>query len=193
LDWTFKTPVNHESWFSGALESVEGFVYHRVLQSGRGSFLRHLKWVCVVVVLLTALAGSGAAMAADPAPPDDSGLIDQYREDVPTAAGPSTPGGGGNSTTPLPGNVRSNLYQQAGTDAKTLEKISTSSHYGAPAVTHAPDAGLSAGSSSGALSAAVSAVSDGSDGRLVALFIALVVVAATMLGAAAAKRGRRAT
>jgi hypothetical protein len=89
--------------------------------------------------------------------------------------------------------VRSDLYQQAGTDAKTLEKISTSSRYGAPAVTHAPDAGLSAGSSSGALSAAVSAVSDGSDGRLVALFIALVVVAATMLGAAAAKRGRRAT
>jgi hypothetical protein len=140
----------------------------------------------VLVALFVALAWSGTAMAGDP-------LVDQYTEQVPTAAGPTGSGGNdnGNSSTPLPSSIQTKLDQQGGTDAKTLEKVATSSRYGAPL--HPGDEGvLPATSSPGPLSAAVNAVADGSDGRLIGLFVALLAVAALMLGAAAGRRGRRA-
>jgi len=137
----------------------------------------------VLVALLVGLASAAPAMAG-------AGLVDQYTEQVPTASGSSGGGGGPTYSAPLAGSVRTQLYNGGGSDAKTLEKIATSSRYGAPRVTHPPDATLGSVSPS-PLSAAVNAVTAGSDSRLIGLFVALVATAAVMLGAAAARRGRR--
>ena len=137
----------------------------------------------VLVALLVGLAPAAPAMAG-------AGLVDQYTEQVPTASGSSGGGGGPTYSAPLAGSVRTQLYNGGGSDAKTLEKIATSSRYGAPRVTHPPDATLGSVSPS-PLSAAVNAVTGGSDSRLIGLFVALVATAAVMLGAAAARRGRR--
>jgi len=138
-----------------------------------------------LMTVLVALAWTATALA------DDPGLVDQYTEQVPTASGSSGGGGGSTHSTPLPGNVRTQIYTSGGSDAKTLEKVATSSRYGAPTIRPGLEGGLLAASSPGPLSAAVSAVSEGSDTRLIALFIALVVVAAIALGAAAARRARQ--
>jgi hypothetical protein len=137
----------------------------------------------VLVALLVGLASAAPAMAG-------AGLVDQYTEQVPTASG-SSGGGGPTYSAPLSGSVRTELYKNGGSDAKTLEQIATSSRYGAPRITHSPDATLGSATSPNPLAAAVSAVTGGSDGRLIGLFIALLVTAAVMLGAAAARRGRR--
>jgi hypothetical protein len=137
----------------------------------------------VLVALLVGLASAAPAMAG-------AGLVDQYTEQVPTASGSSGGGGGPTYSAPLSGSVRTQLYNNGGSDAKTLEKIATSARYGTPRVTHPPDATLGSVSPS-PLSAAVNAVTGGSDSRLIGLFVALVATAAVMLGAAAARRGRR--
>jgi hypothetical protein len=133
------------------------------------------------------LAWTATAMADDP-------LVDQYTEQVPTASGSqgTHSGGGGTGSAPLPTSVQTQIEQQGGSDGTVLKKITTSPQYGAPAV-HPPDEGLSTPSSPNAVSAAVSAVADGSDARLIGLFIALLVTAALMLGAAASRRNRRVT
>jgi hypothetical protein len=150
--------------------------------------LRRRRWGLLLVALFVALAWTGTAMAGDP-------LVDQYTEQVPTASGPKSTGhggggGGASYSASLPSSVKTQVDNKGGKDAKTLEKVATSSRYGAPL--HSGDqGGLPAASSPGPLSAAVNAVTDGSDGRLVGLFVALLVVAAMMFGAAAGRRGRR--
>jgi hypothetical protein len=147
------------------------------------TLIRNRRLVGVLVALLVGLASAAPAMAG-------GGLVDQYTEQVPTASGSSGGGGGPTYSAPLAGSVRTQLYDNGGSDAKTLEQIATSSRYGAPRVTLAPDATLGS-VSPGPLSAAVNAVTGGSDSRLVGLFVALMATAAVMLGAAAARRGRR--
>ena len=147
------------------------------------TLIRNRRLVGVLVALLVGLASAAPAMAG-------AGLVDQYTEQVPTASGSSGGGSGPTYSAPLSGSVRTQLYNNGGSDAKTLEKIATSSRYGAPRVTHPPDATLGSVSPS-PLSAAVNAVTGGSDSRLIGLFVALVATAAVMLGAAAARRGRR--
>lgn len=146
------------------------------------------------MTVLVALAWSGTALAGDP------GLVDQYTEQVPTASGPKSTGHGGGGTggttytAPLSSSVKTKVHRHGGKDAKTLEKVATSSRYGAPRIRPGLEAGpptAASASSPGALSAAVSAVTDGSDGRLVGLFVALLATAALMLGAAATRRGRQ--
>jgi hypothetical protein len=139
-----------------------------------------------------ALAWSGTALASD------TGLVDEYTEQVPTASGPKGTnnggGGGGGPTTPtpLPSTVQTQIQQQGGSDKNLLNSVATSPRYGAPQ-THQLDKGQSLGSNSpGAVSAAVTAVTDGSGARLLVLFIALLVTAALMLGAVAARHSRRA-
>jgi hypothetical protein len=127
--------------------------------------------------------------------PGDSGVYDQYTEQIPTAggnqhSGTGGPGAGGPST---PGPTESivipaNLTKDGGKDAKTLREIATSPRYGAPSGTGSLPEGSS--SSEPAFSAAIGAVTDGSDGRMVGLFVALLAVTAVSLGFAAASRRR---
>ena len=154
----------------------------------RGILIRR---TIVAVAVLGALALPGAAFAGN-------GLIDQYIEDVPTAGGAHHPGAGGTSgsgtssptapTVSLSGSVQTKLDKNGGDDAPLLNKIATSPSYGAPQETSgtvptptgSPDP----------LSAAVGAITDGSDGRMVGLFVALLAVTAVSLGFAAASRRR---
>jgi hypothetical protein len=138
--------------------------------------------------MFAALAWTGTALA------DDSGLVDQYTEQVPTASGPTGTGhnSGGTGGATLPTSVQTQITDQGGNDKEILKQVATSPRYGAPSAQQ-PDEGQPIVSSSpGALSAAVTAVSDGSDGRMIALLIALLATAATMVGVAAAKHSRRA-
>ena len=57
------------------------------------------------MTVLVALAWTATALA------DDPGLVDQYTEQVPTASGSSGGGGGPTHSTPLPGNVRTQLMR----------------------------------------------------------------------------------
>jgi hypothetical protein len=136
-----------------------------------------------------AFAPAGAAAGS----PQDSGVYDQYTEQIPTAggshhsgsaggpgSGPSTPGPTGSVVLP------SNLNKDGGKDAKTLREIATSPRFGAPTTGGSLPEG--SGSSPASLSAAVGAITDGSDGRMVGLFVALLAVTAVSLGFAAARR-----
>jgi hypothetical protein len=128
--------------------------------------------------------------------PQDSGVYDQYTEQIPTAGGnhhSGSAGGPGTGTGSGPGTsggagivLPSNLKKDGGKDAKTLREIATSPRFGAPNGTGSlPE---SSSSSEPALSAAIGAVTDGSDGRMVGLFVALLAVTAVSLGFAAASR-----
>ena len=145
----------------------------------------------VTAFATAALVVPGTAFA------QSGGLIDQYIEDVPTSGGThhaGTGSGGTGSTgssaavTPasLPSDVKTKLEDRGGKDSEILQEIATSPRYGAPPAT----AGvvLTTTSSPDPLSAAVGAVTDGGDGRMVGLFVALLAVTAVSLGFAAARR-----
>ena len=139
-----------------------------------------------------AIALPGAAFA------QTGGLIDQYIEDVPTSGGThhaGTGGSGGTGSTgssaavtpaPLPSDVKTKLEDRGGKDSDILQEIATSPRYGAPPATSG--AVLTATSSPDPFSAAVGALTDGSDGRMVGLFVALLAITAVALGFAAARR-----
>jgi len=146
--------------------------------------------------LVTAVAGAALAMPGT-AFAQTGGLIDQYIEDVPTSGGThhaGTGSGGTGSTgssaavTPasLPSDVTTKLEDKGGKDSEILQEIATSPRYGAPPAT--AGAVLTATSSPDPFSAAVGAVTDGGDGRMVGLFVALLAVTAVSLGFAAARR-----
>ena len=104
----------------------------------RGRFLR-LIWgsgssrVCACVLWLRA---GGIAAGS----PQDSGVYDQYTEQIPTAGGShhsGTTGGPGAGGPVDPGPTGSivlpaNLNKDGGKDAKTLREVATSPRYGAP-------------------------------------------------------------
>lgn len=143
------------------------------------------------------LAPSAAAQSGV----QDSGVYDQYVEQVPGATGShhagsgGVPGGSGGGTgiggSGGSGNaivLPTNLDKDGGKDAQKLREVATSPRYGAPNSTvPLPD---SSTKSPAALTAAVNAVTDGSDGRMVGLFVALLAVTAVSLGFAAASRRR---
>ena len=148
----------------------------------------------VTAFAAAALALPGAAFA------QGGGLIDQYIEDVPTSGGAHHAGSGGTGSTgsdggsvstavtpaPLPTDVKTKLEDKGGKDAKILQEIATSARYGAPP---APSGAVPTPAPSvDPLSATVGAVTNGSDGRMVGLFVALLAVTAVSLGVAAARR-----
>jgi hypothetical protein len=146
--------------------------------------------------LATALAGAAIALPGA-AFAQTGGLIDQYIEDVPTSGGAhhaGTGSGGTGSTgssaavTPasLPSDVKTKLEDKGGKDSEILQEIATSPRYGAPPAT--AGAVLTATSSPDPFSAAVGALTDGGDGRMVGLFVALLAITAVSLGFAAARR-----
>jgi hypothetical protein len=138
------------------------------------------------------LLWAGPTLAAG-GPTQDSGVVDQYTEQVPTAGGPhGTHSGGGPGTGGTTGSsggsivLPASVDKEGGKDAKTLRDVATSPRYGAPnATVPLPDSSMK---SSAALSSAVNAASDGSDGRMVGLFVALLALTAVSIGVAAARR-----
>jgi hypothetical protein len=152
---------------------------------GKGIIRRTL----VTALATAALALPGTAFA------QTGGLIDQYIEDVPTSGGTHHAGSGGTGSTsssaaatpaPLPTDVKTKLEDKGGKDSEILQEIATSARYGAPPATSGTV--LIATSSPDPFSAAVGAVTEGSDGRMVGLFVALLAVTAVSLGFAAAHR-----
>ena len=161
---------------------------------GRGIIRRTL--VTAFAAATFALPGTAFAQTG--------GLIDQYIEDVPTSGGTHHAGSGGSGGTgstgstgsssaaatpaPLPTDVKTKLEDKGGKDSEILQEIATSPRFGAPPATSGTV--LASASSPGPFSAAVGAVTDGSDGRMVGLFVALLAVTAVSLGFAAASRRR---
>ena len=127
-------------------------------------------------------------------------VYDQYTEQVPAAngphntssGGPGAPGGSGGSGGTSGGGgaaivLPASLNQDGGKDAKTLREVATSPRFGAPNSTLQLPADSTQNRQASA-SAALNAVTDGSDGRMVGLFVALLAVTAVSLGIAAARR-----
>jgi hypothetical protein len=175
------------------VDALEELAYHFRFMF-RGGLLRiGLGLTLGVCACALWLAPAAAAQSGT----QDSGVYDQYTEQIPTAHGPhntSSSGGagpsngsggtsgGGGAAIVLP----ANLNQDGGKDAKTLREVATSPRYGAPdATVPLPD---SSNSSPASMSAAVNAVTDGGDSRMVGLFVALLAVTAVSLGFAAARR-----
>ena len=156
------------------------------------------RWVLISICALgVALLAAPAVGAQDP-PPEETALVDQYKEMIPTASGPKASGGGGNGGgtgggTPLPPAVAVELTQAVGEeDAKRLEEVATSPRFGAPAI-HPPDeGGLPAESGApSALSAAVDGLAGESGGSLLPLVLALVFSTGALFGAALYRRRNR--
>jgi hypothetical protein len=174
--------------FEGVDPLDEGEYHFRLVIRGRR--LRGATGGAGLLACACVLWLAPAAAAAGNA--QNSGVYDQYTEQIPTASGPhntgsgGTPGsggsGGGGTAIVLPASVKT----EGGNDAKKLREVATSSRYGAPNATMS----LSNSSAEGtaALSSAVNAVTDGSNGRMLGLFVALLLVTAVSLGAAAAAR-----
>jgi hypothetical protein len=150
-----------------------------------------LVWICALGV---ALLVAPAAGAQDPAP-DETALVDQYKETIPTASGPKVSGGGGNGGgTPLPPAVAVELTQAVGKeDADKLKEVATSPEFGAPQVPlHDPnEGGFAPASDPSPASAAVDAFAGESGGSLLPLLLALVFSTGALFGAAVHRRRKR--
>jgi hypothetical protein len=178
---------DHQKWFAALWYACEtgGNIRCLVLR-GRGIRRR---WV-VTAFTAAALTLPGVAFA------QTGGLIDQYIEDVPTSGGTHHAGTGSSEAggtpsgamtpAPLPTDVKTRLDDKGGKDSEILQEIATSPRYGAPLATSGTVPTPT--SSPDPLSAGVAAVTDGSDGRMVGLFVALLAVTAVSLGIAASRR-----
>lgn len=155
--------------------------------------------VVLLLGLAVCLAWVNAALAAD-APPasDEAALLDQYVEQVPSAAGTSGGSGGGGGSGPgLSDPVSTQLVQAVGRDdAATLEEVATSSRFGAPqtklGARAANDPGLSnlSGGDSVFSSAASVLQGGGGDSHLTALAVLLGLVTGSAILAATMRRRR---
>lgn len=159
-------------------------------------------------VLLFLVAGAAlcsnqpaSAQGSPPPPLPGDAAVDQYREALPSGAGPVAPGAGKPEVAPLAAPLRERLLVRGGRDAELLERIATSSEYGAPQRTAGSDAGdalrgrpdrASRGPESrrgNPASAAVTALRDGIGGRVGLLLFALLLVTGSLV-AASARQGR---
>ena len=85
--------------------------------------------VAPAVVVAAMLASAGTA-AADDAPPSPWAAAAQYVEMIPTSTGPKAVGAA-SAAKPLPPSLARQFARSAGTDAKALETLVTSSGWGA--------------------------------------------------------------
>jgi hypothetical protein len=157
--------------------------------------------VILLLSLGVCLAWVNAALAAD-APPvsDDAALLDQYVEQVPSAAGTNGGSGGGGGSgsgtgTGLPDSLGTQLVLAVGRDdATTLEEVATSSQFGAPQTNLAGRAANDPGSSNisggdNVFSSAASVLQGGGgDSHLAALAVLLGLVTGSAILAAALRR-----
>lgn len=155
----------------------------------------------LLLLASAALLGTSEAAWATHVPghPGQNASVAQYVEQIPTSSGSQAPGFGTTQRTTLPPAVEKRLTTEGGQDAPLLKEIATNSQYGAPqrttklkrrpdavapAIDEAPPAGEM-------LSAVKSVVTDGSEGRLIALMIVLLAI--TGFAVAAAGYRQRAT
>jgi hypothetical protein len=148
--------------------------------------------ISMAIVSLVSLVFPAAVIAATPPqPPPDTPSISQYVEQVPTSGGGSSPGVGNSHAGALPPKVANTLRSRHDPVSQQLEKVATSSGYGAPQRVLPKAVGDNAGpEASNALSAAVSAVSDSGGSHVIWLLLALVFVTIAMVWAAARPRSR---
>jgi hypothetical protein len=127
---------------------------------------------------------------AQPAPPSPGASgVEQYRELVPGAAGPSAPGVGSSSRAPLPGAARDALAQAPADVASALEEIATSSEYGAPAASGGSASGGSGDVSTDAtLESTLSAIGSATDARVLGLLFVLLSVTVAAVALAFGRR-----
>jgi hypothetical protein len=147
--------------------------------------------VACAAVALFAAPRTGAQTTP---PPAGSG-VEQYRELVPGAGGPSAPGVEKSDQAPLTPVGMNALEKESPELAKALEEIATSSDYGAPnapakpatatreADVVSPDASVDA-----AFDGTVSAIGSASDARMLGLLVA--VLGTTVAAVALALRRR---
>jgi hypothetical protein len=166
-------------------------------RTGRGG-RRRLAAVAAVLGA-TLLACSAPAYAQTP---PDSGAVDQYVEDVPTAGGSTHPGKNPGKKDTIKPSVAAQIDSQGGSDAPVLTEVATSSDYGAgPKLPDAPKPGVRDGeisnaapeadvSSSALASSAVSAVQGAETARLVGFLVVLFGISVATLTAAALRQRR---
>lgn len=82
-------------------------------------------------VALLAWGGEASAAKAPPPKAKESSAISQYRESIPSAAGPTLPGNT-STRTPLPPSVAQKVDSQGGGDTHALKKFAEQSNFGAP-------------------------------------------------------------
>jgi hypothetical protein len=86
----------------------------------------------LVAVVVGAAPAPALGQPAPPPPLPGVPAVDQYREALPTAAGPVAAGQNAPRITPLPLAIERLVSSEGGTDAPLLERVATSSDYGAP-------------------------------------------------------------
>jgi hypothetical protein len=150
-----------------------------------------------------ALAAPAHAQFAPVPPPSTlppEAAVLQYREAVPTGAGPVAPGATGGRSTPLSPAAAQALAAAGGADRPALERVATSSDFGAPPTagpagrvpaepvaepSRTPDPGASLGRSV----AAAADTAAGSGGRPLVLLLAMALVGAAFVVGARRRPG----
>jgi hypothetical protein len=145
---------------------------------------------CAAFALLSAVP-----VLAQPAPPSPGASgVEQYRELVPGAGGPSAPGVGSSDRAPLPRAAQDALAQAPPDVASALEEIATSSEYGAPANGGSGQGGRGDVSTDAGLRSTLSAIGSASDARVLGvLFVVLGMTVAAVGLALSRKRGPQAS
>jgi hypothetical protein len=154
------------------------------------------------LALATLLACAGQASAQTP---DDSGAVDQYVEDIPTAGGSAVPGREApKQKGKLKPSVAASIDSDGGADAPALAELATSPDYGAGAklgrskgsrlgvhneVVESGDPELDV-SNRAALTSAVSAAQGAGTARLAGFLAVLFGISVATLGAAALRHRR---
>ena len=132
---------------------------------------------------------------------DETAAVDQYRESLPSATGPTAVGTVGSGVEALPRTTRSHLFG-GGVAASELEAIAAQSADGAPQLLAPPrtrlrrlggsaDPRLGDSSPDETLFAVARSVLHGADGRVGLLLGAMITVAAAAWGVGRAKRPAR--
>jgi hypothetical protein len=152
----------------------------------------HTSSLVVAGLAATLIFAAGAARAEDDPPGPGSSAVSQYVEMVPTAGGQSAPGVGAERRAPLSPKSAKSLKKATPEVRRPLEKIVTSSTYGAPTrpvkrskpADQLPDRPPVP---SATLRSGIGAIGSTSDVRLVGL---LIVVLLTTVGAVVLAVGR---
>jgi hypothetical protein len=156
---------------------------------------------CCVAALVTIAALAPASALGQPSPPPPlpgDAAIYQYREALPTAAGPVAPTAEANPVAPLAAAIQETLAAEGGTDARLLERVATSANFGAPAAPRQPDAEARAATGADLPPASLSRTARAAGGVLgdfparVVVVLAMLLVL-TLAFAVAARRAPRAT
>jgi hypothetical protein len=146
-----------------------------------------VRLAAALVVSVALFTWSNDALAGKPPRHPDASAVDQYRESIPTASGPSyaRTSGAAPAPKPLAPVVAAAIVKHAGPRAALLTKAATSPDYGAPVKVLPRPRLVVAPARAGTLSAVVAlprAVADSSGSRSIELLAALLaVVTATAL------------